>query len=392
MKKQINLKAMKKRKKQGEVKTPEKREAGQRWKHLAAAACLLALLQACEHELPFRYPENDARLIMNALLEAERDTNYVLLHLGRPDVMEKLEEASVTLSVNGGAAERAREIVTADTTDDVLQGDGEDGESQKAAEAGKRFVLTSSFRPGDRLRLEAVAEEGKYRVAAEVTVPQPLPAFRIDTAWTYVYENNYRRKKRQYSLTLQDIPDEDSYYRLEWWDDLATRYILDIPGAAEWGGEEHVEQLFTERKSEIDTSRDVILNDGQPVNNDDADFGILFPVYANKYRIFSDARFKNSEATLKVLTPSYEHYLVGGGSYNTGIIGTHSATIRLLSLTKDYYDYLRSLNIMESDDYEETIMEPVCLPCNVEGGLGFVGVCSVTTQVFRLPDWKEGFD
>lgn len=53
---------------------------------------------------------------------------------------------------------------------------------------------------------------------------------------------------------------------------------------------------------------------------------------------------------------------------------------------KAEFRYLKALNYLESDNYEEALMEPVIIPSNVKGGLGFVGISSETRMTMQLPD------
>ena len=52
---------------------------------------------------------------------------------------------------------------------------------------------------------------------------------------------------------------------------------------------------------------------------------------------------------------------------------TLDVTVRLLSISQPYYRYLRAMNCLNSEDYNETFMEPVIVPQNVSGGLGLSG-------------------
>ena len=55
-------------------------------------------------------------------------------------------------------------------------------------------------------------------------------------------------------------------------------------------------------------------------------------------------------------------------------------------LTADYYRYLKALNCLDDDDYDTTLMEPVSLPSNVSGGIGFVGVATPREVVITFPE------
>lgn len=61
-------------------------------------------------------------------------------------------------------------------------------------------------------------------------------------------------------------------------------------------------------------------------------------------------------------------------------------TVRLLSISQPYYRYLRAMNCLNSEDYNETFMEPVIVPQNVSGGLGFVGASSEQQVTLRMVD------
>lgn len=57
--------------------------------------------------------------------------------------------------------------------------------------------------------------------------------------------------------------------------------------------------------------------------------------------------------------------------------------VRLLSITEAQFRYLRAMNCLDSEDYNETFMEPVIVPQNVSGGLGFVGASSEQRVTLR---------
>ena len=127
----------------------------------------------------------------------------------------------------------------------------------------------------------------------------------------------------------------------------------------------------------------MILTDGHPTNSDDEN-NELFPNIKNKYNIFTDNRFSNSNVTLKVYTQRYENILpdeIFNQIYRTG-----SISIQILSITEAEYRYLKALNCLNSDDYDDILMEPISIPSNVKGGLGFVGICSESTTTIQFPE------
>ena len=58
--------------------------------------------------------------------------------------------------------------------------------------------------------------------------------------------------------------------------------------------------------------------------------------------------------------------------------------IRLLSITETEYYYLKALNLVDSDAYDETINEPIKYPSNVHGGIGMIGISTETSKIIHI--------
>lgn len=351
--------------------------------HLIIYVAFIGLLTACEHEIPFTPKTTEPQLIMNALLDAGKPENEVFLHLNEGQSIGRLHEATLTLFVNGQIAETPRALTAEEicgSPDDYPEGTTIIYESIRY----KLFRLTTAFRPGDHIRLEATAEEGKYHVSAEVTVPQPVESLHVDTCVANLREYRGYTPHRQYKITLQDRPNEKNYYRLDIWNDLTFRCEWDEYWQPE--GETLKEAIVPmNRETEIINREDVILTDGHPTNYDDEE-NELFPIISNQYNIFTDNTFRDSHATLKVYTPLY---LEKRPSHiYQRLYRQQTITVRLLSLTEETYRYMKALNCLEDGDYDETLMEPICLPSNVTDGLGFVGACSEARVTFEIPEQR----
>ena len=64
-----------------------------------------------------------------------------------------------------------------------------------------KYTVKSRFCPGDRIRLEAALEGGKYQGSAEVRIPQPIEeAIRVDTLRTAT-------ESRSFHAGLYALPD-----------------------------------------------------------------------------------------------------------------------------------------------------------------------------------------
>lgn len=321
---------------------------------------LSVVITACENEIPFQQGTRSPQLLMNAVLGAGKANNEVQLKIIENNESRHVASGSVTVYVNGKKTETAEAIVYA-----VGYGD-----------TTKLCLLGTPFQPGDLVRLEADAEDGKFHASAEVRIPRPVEeSIQVDTFLTQLKVGFNVEKCMRYKITLHDRPGENNYYQLillknEYWGD---------PDAG-WEYDPYITY------EEIINQEDIVLTDGHLTTADDEEFGNLDMNIRNKTNVFTDNRFKNTSYTLKVYTRFFDYHNYGEESHI--VIKT---TIRLLSVTEAYYRYMRVLNCLESDNYNPTFMEPVILPCNVQGGLGFVGATSeqqLTIRIFdRPPLW-----
>ena len=249
------------------------------------------------------------------------------------------------------------------------------------------------------IRLEATTQGGTLRAAAEVQVPQPPQDFRVDTCTVPInMGSGIVTPHRRYLVTMNDIANESNHYRLDIRNQFLVRYHIYEYLRDEQGNfieDENHNLIYTERDSlttqiysDLVNREDIILTDGNISHSQEDEDNLMFPRIENKYNIFTDNRFRNSSATLKVYTRLYDDFTANalhGITYGKTYC-TQSIHIRLLNLTADYYRYLKALNCLDDDDYDTTLMEPVSLPCNVSGGIGFVGVATPREVVITFPE------
>lgn len=308
---------------------------------------LLCLLFACENEIPFNFLPQEPELVVNAVLEAGKKENLVYLHIITDKKTKQVENGSVTVYVNDEKKEVAEARVMAWIKDEYI----------------KYCTLSTLFLPGDRVRLEATAEDGRYQASAEVQMPQPLEeAIRVDTLLTRLKVGYYVEPCMRFHITLKDRPGEKNYYRL----------IL-----------EENDNRFTPFEPEIINQEDIVLTDGHLSTADDKEFGFIDMAIRNDNNIFTDSRFLNTSYTLNIYTNLSRYY-----NFDKDEAVAVDTTIRLLCITKEYYRYLRAMNCLNSNDYNAFFMEPVIIPCNIQGGLGFVGASTDQQVSIRIIDWQ----
>ena len=202
-----------------------------------------------------------------------------------------MNEATLFLYINGKIAETPK-AVSPEEIYGHLEGelDKDIYESLLKSIRFKKYRLTSTLHPGDNIRLEATAENGKYHASAEVTVPQPIESLRghLFGLPARVQRTNLYR---QYKITLQDRPNEKNYYWLDIWNDRSYYCkmeripedengslikVEDEDGSWHWASIPRDTTILAPRQNEIINREDVILTDGHPGNYDDEE-NELFP-------------------------------------------------------------------------------------------------------------------
>lgn len=139
---------------------------------------------ACENELPFRDKPQEPQLLMNAFLEAGKEKNEVFLHIVDGNGTTSFLEGAIIVYVNDEKTEET----------DV-----------KGGSYMSKYTVKSRFCPGDRIRLEAALEGGKYQGSAEVRIPQPIEeAIRVDTLRTQLKVGVSMQDCMRYRIAIHD--------------------------------------------------------------------------------------------------------------------------------------------------------------------------------------------
>jgi hypothetical protein len=320
---------------------------------------LAALLAACESEITdYNNRPYTPQLVLNAQLEEGATTHYVHLNLSRREEAPAVSGAEVTLTVNGDRTETGTE------------------------EAPGRYAFTTPFRAGDRLRLDAVTRDGEHHAWAEVSVPSAIDPIAVDTLRGY--EPGYIGSSRLIDITLSDRVGEKNYYRLDVCNDL-TIHALNRYGE---------DTLLNVRYHDFYADEELVFNDGRRPTTAD-NFEELFSPTENIYHLFPDSYFADRSYTISCTAYRHEES-VGYFYYDDGtplkpLSVEATLSVRLLHLDEQYYRYLRLLNVMQNDNYDSGLMEPVILPVNVTGGLGFVSAAAVSEVKMQLQGsvWED---
>lgn len=316
---------------------------------------LIALLTtvSCENELPFNVKDNPPKLVMNALINADSLSNVLFLNFTGRNNAAHVTGATVEVYINGELSESLRPLPPKQEEDMQC-----------------RFNITGKFNPGDIVRIDARTDDGQYHAWAEVTVPQrPNEIMDIDTMTVPLSRYNYIQNYLRYKINIKDRPNEDNYYRL----------IVDKQTMVKSYDEETSDFITqTTHHYNFISREDVVLTDGQPTTSDDEENG-MFDTVNNIYGVFDDTRFKDASYIMTVYNQTDSEFFTEYDSdVNTDVV------VRLLSITEIEYYYLKALNLIDTDAYDETIDEPIKFPGNVQGGVGIIGISTEVSKVIHI--------
>lgn len=316
-------------------------------------------IASCENDLPFNVKDNPPKLVMNALINADSLTNIVFLNLTGKERVTHIQNATLEVRVNGVLTEQLRPLPI---------------ESEYSVPQCQ-FKITGKLSSGDVLRLDALTDDGQYHAWAEVTVPRrPAEIEKIDTLTIPFTESSFTTEFLRHKITFRDLPDENNYYRI----------IMDTRVIQMLRNEDNELYTKTWHNYNFVYREDIVLTDGQPSTENDENNG-MFDIAKNVYGVFDDSRFKNSPYTMTVYVPRYifQSY---DGPYPSAKV---DIIVHLLSITESEYYYLKALNPIDSDAFDDTINDPIKYPSNVHGGTGIVGISTEVSKVIHIMDNRE---
>lgn len=333
------------------------------------AAALIAV--SCENTLDTLWVhENKAILVLNAQLFQDDTSHRIHVGCSRDDGCEIVDNATVTYRINGGEDKVAEPIIVTSVDDK--------GEP-KTTFYGYGFKAKLS--PGDEIFMQA--SRATLTVTGTVKVPESAATITtVDTAKVtvpdkYALSMSRTRPARQYAITVTDKVGEKNYYLLRSGD---VFYRLDASG----------EKVSTYScGSRIDTSGEPILHSSG--NLEDV-FGIADILDSNEYDIFTDEMFTDASYTLKVtdryyaLSSSYRGAVWDAfwEGFETGDRYCLDRYFKVYTISYEEYIYLNAQSSYEMG-YLDELSEPIVLPSNTEGGIGFVNVATPSVWTVHFP-------
>ena len=359
-------------------------------KKLSTLLALSFLVVSCYEEIILPTADEEPVGIMNAQMNTQETTHTIELSVSQKNRVRALKGADVRVTVNGKTTITATEVTNAD-------------ESNPYYEPWEQvYAFDADLKPGDEVRIEA--NKDAFHLSATVTAPPAAAPTIVDTATVRMSYMGDSYDYLQVKVGFRDLPG-DTWYRVAACMESEYAYLDEDGNPVPDCSGSYVYWL------EPETGFDPVISEGGGKTGG-VDFGAMLSE-ENSYNCFSDNAFRDQECTIRPLFyPSSVYYF-----YDMYIFPewydysdyealyerlsempyrTHrTAHVQVRSIDFTQYHYLKALQNLDTYGTEMTfLVEPTTLPSNVEGGLGFVGLETVSDLVFyesevTLPAMKD---
>ena len=333
------------------------------------------LAVSCYEEVILPVGGDEPRAVMNAQFNTKSTIHTVYMSVAQKSHVRALSGADVRVFVNGTLAATAEEMPPRYEGVDETE-----------------YAFNATFRPGDEVRIEA--KKDAFSLAATVTAPQPITISSVDTSTVRMTYMGNTGTYLQAKTVFQDLPGT-SFYRVLGWFMEDFRY-LDEDGnpVPDYSG-------TSEGDLGAETGFDPIISEGAGKTGG-TDIVALITEENNSYHCFADIPFAGQEATIR---PLFNPYYFQFGKYRGGYVPEVLADdddrwskledyslelhrrilLQVRTLDFSQYHYLKALVNLDTFGTDLSFfVEPTTLPSNVEGGLGFVGLETVSEyQIFE---------
>ena len=344
----------------------------------------MLLVAACQNTIMYEMDPNDAAITILAQLSTSDTDHSIFLSLSYPDRLDSLPDATVDCYINGEKY-RADEVpVPLEEYIDWMTGEVK---VYRPDDRYTEYRFSADINPRDEVRIEA--SKGNLEAWTVSVVQEPAVIVSVDTATvvkSFDYQDftgteTYTQEYMEFTVKMRDVKGVDNYFTMD--GDLVSSGKLHYPPG---DGPERTDYfILGPERVYYETFHDLVLEDGYSSGLGTM-FEDLMPV--NAMHCFSDKSFKDGEVIVRLYIPSnYFDYIgeISSWQYPEADYIEQQTTFRLhlKTVSREYYNYLRALNNMNTYGYEVSpIVEPTMLPNNVNGGMGMVSVAA--DNIFKI--------
>lgn len=317
-------------------------------------------LCSCEETIPIELNEQEPKLLMNANFDLDKEVNTVYVNLSGASRFYFMHDGTLEVYVNGNKEMTIK-------GEPVKLSDSRFGYELNAP--ALVFEVARRFQEGDRVQLVAKVDGNKYTASAETVFPIRPNDLTITDRYVERKSDDYTKYEMEVNVAMNDLKNTEDAYR------LGIRMYYRIKGKSLHTGQDTV--MVDSRDLSVDINDDLILNDGEPRKNDMVDDGLfLFERPDNRFFVFNDHLFANRQANIRFYVDQSALYYNGDKLMylddKAEITIDAELTVACYHIPNAYEDYLRRMNVVTSNDYDDSFMEAIILKSNVTGGYGMV--------------------
>lgn len=310
---------------------------------------------ACQNDIPFEMPDKD-NLIVNACFYTNDDIHSVRVSVADDKRVAPLsQEASVKMFIGEDLVAQSDSVVK-DVTSET-------------------YYLRAQIKPEDRVKITVYS--GDFHAEATAEAPK-APKFSIDTVHVSKYKHIYLIEP----TIVVKSQEKNSFY-------ITTKGGLRLVFRNNETGEEYEK---SDRESVwINTKDPIFKNQTMAFSSTlSSDLGLAL-TGLNYWLVFSDELFDNNQYRFRCKNINGRDFEKGewAATMKKGFeVDRGYVVMTLGSLTESFFRYCRAV-----DDYfavsGDPFREPLIVPSNVKGGLGYFGIVSVSEESFEFPDVAE---
>ncbi len=358
---------------------------------------LLLLAGACTDIIDYDFSKVEPELMVLGWLDQSTSFQTVCVSLSEGGLIKSVEDATVICYVND---KQVASVTAIQEEKDVYSSHSpfEIAYSGKRAELQLPVSFSASLKPGDKVRLTVDANHGTYQASTpELTVPDPVEITNVATSHVTVAHLDYSEDYLQIRADVPDRKGEDNWYCVSIREVSHGTYLFKDDGP----------NLFVSanKTAYIQDLDDPILLDG---NLSQSNLNIFDFSGNGEFACFSDQMFRDGTAHLRMnilsrhngedsfrllgkrLAETYGTDILDGRVFDK-VIASCQLQIRLSQCSQDAYYYLRTLRTISSDGYDPRIVEPVTVPSNIIGGIGFVDIVNTAVACIDLHAREEQY-
>ena len=341
----------------------------------------ITVLFSCENELPFITGDDAPQLMVTDFLEQSTEDQSVKVSLSKDGSISGVGDATVHCYVNGH--------LVADTS----------VSAPDRAQSSRSHQLTLPFKacfsPGDIVRLEVEAEGSRYQVSTpDLPVPEAPDIRQADTVSVTVMLADRSLDVVRFMLDLKDSKKQNNWYALH-----IEKHLSAHVSFSDGSPDEDFVHRSIPRITYSSHADPVLLDGNLPPTDIQSDLLDYIDFLGDgTFAVFSDDLFRDQST--KISFDSYWAYFYRGndevdilqamadayGEEKAACIQMpigevrNEVYVKLSACSEESYHYLRALRTIVSNGYNPIFMEPVTIPGNINGGLGYVGVLSSATE------------